>query len=151
MLHYQQSSLIDAPLAQVWEFYERPDILDLLMPPWQSAQVLRREGGLGVGAESEFLLWLGPLPVRWLARHVACDPQHHFQDVQVSGPMQSWTHDHWFVAEHGKTRLTDAIAYSPPGGRLLEPVLGRWVQGELDRLFRYRHDITQRLCADMVR
>jgi len=57
MLHYRKSTLIDAPVEVVWNFHERLDILERLTPPWQPVQVVRREGGLGVGAISEFRLF----------------------------------------------------------------------------------------------
>jgi ligand-binding SRPBCC domain-containing protein len=63
MQKFQHSSLIDAPVEVVWEFYERKDILQLLTPPWQPVQVVRREGGLDVGAISEFRLMLGSLVI----------------------------------------------------------------------------------------
>ncbi|MDB9378046.1 cyclase, partial [Nodularia sphaerocarpa CS-585A2] len=50
MLQFQHSSVINAPLEVVWKFHERPDILQLLNPPWQPVQVVRREGGLEAGA-----------------------------------------------------------------------------------------------------
>ncbi len=62
MLHYRKSTLIDAPVEVVWNFHERPDILERLTPPWQPVQVVRREGGLDVGAISEFRLFFGLPP-----------------------------------------------------------------------------------------
>ena len=49
MLNFKYSSLIDAPVETVWQFHDRPDILELLTPPWQPVKIIRREGGLGVG------------------------------------------------------------------------------------------------------
>ena len=68
-MNFTFSSQIDALVETVWAFYERPDILEILTPPWQPVQVVRREGGLGPGAISEFRLWLGPIPLTWLAYH----------------------------------------------------------------------------------
>ena len=59
MLHFKYSSVINSSVENVWQFYERPDILQLLTPPWQPVKVIRREGGLGVGAISEFQINLG--------------------------------------------------------------------------------------------
>ncbi len=146
MLHFQYSSLIDAPVAKVWQFHERPDILDLLTPPWQPVTVVRREGGLGVGAITEFRIMLLIIPVRWLAEHIECEENHFFVDTQAVGPMQSWQHRHEFVTESGKTRLTDLIAYEVPGGQLAESVLGWWVNSRLKEMFRYRHQITKEYC-----
>lgn len=146
MLHYRQSSLIDAPLEVVWGFHERPDVLQLLTPPWQPVEVIRREGGLGVGAISEFRLHVGPFPIRWIAHHTAYEALHYFVDTQVEGPFESWVHRHEFTVEDGKTRLTDAIACSPPVSTLTEPLVGGWILAQLDRLFVYRHQVTRQAC-----
>ena len=146
MLNFRYSSLIDAPVDRVWQFYERSDILQLLTPPWQPVTVVRREGGLGVGAVSEFRLSLAGIPVRWVATHIECEPGRLFVDRQTDGPMESWLHRHEFVAENGKTRLTDAIAYEIPGGWLAEFILGWWVEARLTDMFRYRHQVTQEKC-----
>ncbi|MCW6035345.1 SRPBCC family protein [Spirulina subsalsa FACHB-351] len=143
MLHFEQSSLIKAPIEQVWQFHEQPDILHQLTPPWQPVQIIRRQGGLEVGAISEFRLWLGFVPITWVARHTQCDPPHSFVDEQILGPMQSWTHHHQFTPEGKHTRLTDRIDYELPGGLLAEWLLGGWVNSRLREMFRYRHDVTQ--------
>lgn len=152
MLNFQKSVVIQAPRSQVWAFYERPDILDLLTPPWQPVRVLRREGGLGVGAVTEFELPIGPLPVRWLAVHSDCEPERLFVDVQEEGPFASWVHRHEFGdAPDGATRMTDAIALAMPGGWLTEILLGPWVLQDLERLLTYRHQVTQRECERAAR
>ena len=146
MLSFRYSSLINAPVNRVWEFHERPDILTLLTPPWQPVEVLRREGGLGVGAISEFHLWLGPIPIDWLARHTECEPYQYFVDEQVKGPMQSWVHRHQFQGENGQTRLTDSTNYELLTGTPLETILGLWVNSRLEEMFRYRHQVTKKEC-----
>lgn len=146
MLSFRYSSLINAPVNRVWEFHERPDILTLLTPPWQPVEVLRREGGLGVGAISEFRLWLGPIPIDWLARHTESEPYQYFVDEQVKGPMQSWVHRHQFQGENGQTRLTDSINYELLTRTPLETILGLWVNSRLEEMFRYRHQVTKKEC-----
>ena len=146
MLNFQYSSLIDAPVETVWQFHERPDILDLLTPPWQPVKVIRREGGLGIGAVSEFRLSLAGIPIPWISTHIECEPNRLFVDRQTEGPMESWVHRHEFILEGTKTRLTDAIAYEIPGGFLAELLLGWWVDARLRDMFRYRHEITKNHC-----
>ena len=146
MLNFKYSSLIDAPVETVWQFHARPDILQLLTPPWQPVTIVRREGGLGVGAISEFRLSLAGIPIKWIATHIKCEPNRLFVDKQTEGPMESWVHRHLFEAENDKTRLTDAIAYEIPGGWLAEFVLGWWVNARLKDMFRYRHQITKTNC-----
>jgi ligand-binding SRPBCC domain-containing protein len=146
MLNFQYSSLINAPVETVWQFHERPDILNLLTPPWQPVTIIRREGGLGVGAVSEFRLSLAGIPVPWIATHIECQPHRLFVDQQTDGPMESWIHRHEFAAVGSKTRLTDAIAYEIPGGLFAELLLGWWVDARLKDMFRYRHEITKIQC-----
>ena len=128
MLHFKHSSLIDAPVEVVWSFHESSDILQLLTPPWQPVQIIRREGGLDVGAITE------------------CEKNRLFTDRQIEGPMESWTHRHHFIEENGKTRLTDAIDFELPGGMPAELVLGWWVDLRLKDMFSYRHQVTKREC-----
>lgn len=146
MLNFRYSSLINAPVETVWQFHERPDILNLLTPPWQPVKIIRRQGGLGVGAKSEFRLSLAGIPVPWIATHIECVPNCLFVDEQTDGPMESWVHRHEFIPEEGKTRLTDAIAYEIPGGFLAELLLGWWVNARLQDMFRYRHQVTKTNC-----
>ncbi|BAZ48173.1 cyclase [Nostoc ellipsosporum NOK] len=146
MLHFTHSSIINAPLEVVWKFHERPDILQLLNPPWQPVQVVRREGGLEVGAITEFRLFLGLLPLTWLARHTEYEKYRLFTDTQISGPFEFWVHRHQFEPEDGKTKLTDAISFSLPGGETVEFLSGWLVQAQLEAMFRYRHYVTKKEC-----
>jgi ligand-binding SRPBCC domain-containing protein len=148
MLQFKHTSVINAPPEVVWRFHERTDILQMLTPPWQPVQVVRREGGLEIGAITEFRLFLGPLPLTWLARHTQCEKNRLFVDEQISGPFDSWIHRHELEPENGKTRLTDAISFSMPGGQTLELFSGWLVQAQLEAMFRYRHYVTKRECEN---
>jgi ligand-binding SRPBCC domain-containing protein len=150
MLRFQHSSLINAPVEVVWQFHERKDILDLLTPPWQPVKVICRQGGLEVGAITEFRIFLGPIPVRWLAKHIECQPYQLFTDKQVEGPMEYWVHRHEFSKKNGQTRLTDSIDYEIPGGFLTEILLGWWVESRLREMFRYRHQVTKKECEQLT-
>ncbi len=150
MPKFTYTSVINAPVETVWNFHEQPDILQKLTPPWQPVKIVRREGGLDVGAISEFLIFLGPIPVRWIARHTACEKNRLFIDEQVSGPMKNWVHRHEFVPENGQTKLTDAIEFSLPGGWLVNMLLGGFVGDRLQAMFRYRHEVTKKECESRV-
>lgn len=147
MLSFEKSSLIHAPVEEVWKFYERPDILNLLTPPWQPVDVIRREGGLGVSAESEFRIWLGPIPVQWVAVHTDCTENEKFVDVQKEGPMDFWQHQHKFIPEGNHCQLVDQIDFTLPGGEVAEMLLESWVKARLQDMFDYRHKITRQYCV----
>jgi ligand-binding SRPBCC domain-containing protein len=146
MLQFKYSSVINASVNTVWKFHERPDVLQILTPPWQPVQVIRREGGLGIGAITEFRLFLGPLPLTWLARHTGYKEYEFFIDEQISGPFDSWKHRHLFEAEGNNTRLTDDISFAMPGGETVEFVSGWLVKAQLEAMFRYRHHMTKQQC-----
>ncbi|MES1023586.1 SRPBCC family protein [Gloeocapsa sp. BRSZ] len=146
MVRFKYSSLIDAPVEVVWNFYERPDILNLLIPPWQPIQVIRHEGGLEVGATTEFNIFLGLIPLRWVTIHTEYSRYHFFTDEQREGPLEYWKHRHQFTAEDHKTLLTDDIDFSLPGGFLTDFFASWLVMMQLDQVFRYRHEVTQREC-----
>ncbi|MUL34895.1 SRPBCC family protein [Gloeocapsopsis dulcis] len=146
MVKFKYSSLINAPVEVVWNFHERPDILNLLAPPWQPIQVIRREGGLEVGAISEVKIFVGPVPLKWLAVHTEYHKYHFFTDEQREGPFEYWRHCHQFTAENHKTLLTDDIDFSLPGGFLSDFFASWLVMMQLDPIFRYRHEVTQREC-----
>lgn len=149
MLKFYRSTLINAPIEAVWQFYERPDILQLLTPPWEPVDIIRREGGLAVGAVSEFRLWLGLIPITWVAYHTECEKPYLFVDCQKIGPMKSWEHRHYFQDEKGKTRLIDEINYEIPGGIIVEFLIGWWVDSRLQEMFRYRHEVSQKYCCSL--
>jgi len=150
MLTFSCYTLIHAPVQTLWSFHERPDILQILTPPWQPVQVIRREGGLAVGAISEFQISILFVSVRWVARHVECVPPYYFCDRQIEGPMTSWLHRHEFIANGEETYLVDTIDYEIPGGWLVQWLLKNWVNARLRDMFRYRHQITQAMCEDIA-
>ncbi|BAZ06855.1 SRPBCC family protein [Calothrix sp. NIES-3974] len=149
MLQFKYSSLIDAPVEVVWKFHERPDVLKILTPPWQPVQVIRREGGLNVGAITEFRLFLGALPLTWVAKHTEWEEYRRFVDEQVSGPFEYWRHEHIFQSEGNKTRLTDAISFKMPGGDAVEFFSGWLINLQLEAMFRYRHNVTKQECESL--
>ncbi len=146
MVKFQYSSIIRAPVEEVWQFHERQDVLELLTPPWQPVKVVHRQGNLNIGATSEFLLMFGFIRVPWLARHTEYDQYKLFTDEQIKGPMKSWCHRHRFEAQGLATKLTDTIEYEIPGGWLSDFFLGWWVNSRLQEMFRYRHEVTKKYC-----
>jgi len=145
MMRFKYSTLIYAPVEVVWGFHERPDVLELLTPPWQSIQVVSHEG-IEVGAISEFRIFVGLIPLRWVAVHTEYEKYRLFTDEQKEGPFEYWSHRHQFTEVDDTTRLTDEIEFALPGGVLAEPLGGWLVSMQLDQLFRYRHEVTQREC-----
>lgn len=154
-LSFVAEQWVPFPLERVFAFFADPLNLPRLMPAWQDARIdslelhlpesagARRAAGRG----SRILLSFRPVPLspirlRWLALIDDYMTDHHFCDLQVTGPFGYWRHCHLVSAEaHGDTegtRITDVVDY-------------QWLRGSIDRaidalggrlrirqLFRYR-------------
>lgn len=135
---------VHAPLTAVAMFHQDTRALKRLTPPPVIVQIHRVEP-LAEGSVSEFTMWFGPLPIRWVAVHQNVDPLHGFTDVQRSGPLKYWAHTHTFVPVSDTiTRITEKIEFEHHAGwrglrsRALFPAPA------LTALFTYRKLVTRR-------
>ncbi len=111
------SSVVDAPLDEVFAWHERPGAIHRLTPPWQPVGVVREAKTLDGGRA---VLGL-PLGLRWGARHTDYAPPHRFVDELDSAPLSwalRWRHTHEFAEESGRTRMTDRVDTPVPGALL---------------------------------
>ena len=146
-MRFVKESVIRASPERVFAFHEQPDVLNLLLPPWERARVIQtaKISEVGTSAIIETSI-LGPIKTRWVAQHTVYDPPHVFEDVQVKGPFRSWRHRH-IVEPHAEgAMLRDEIDYEPPLGFLGRAVAPLLVQRRLQKLFDYRHEVTRRWC-----
>lgn len=120
-----RSTVIRAPLDEVFTWHTRPGALQRLTPPWQPVGVVSEASSLRDGKAVLAL----PLGLRWVAQHSDYDPPYRFVDELTSLPMR-WQHRHEFAEttlfEQPATRLTDRVRTWLPDA-LLKP------------MFRYRH------------
>ena len=136
---YEKRSVIPATLDALWAFHEDKRALARLTPPPIFVQRLRDEMTSLTSGELEFRLWFGPVPVRWVARHEPGPIATSFIDRMVSGPMQSWEHQHILREVPGGVELIDRVTYAHKPG--LAGLLTRLVFDGLPLrlLFFYRH------------
>ena len=147
-MRFVKESLIWASPERVFAFHEQPEVLVLLLPPWESARVIQSAKISEVGARAivETRI-LGPITVQWIAEHTLYEPPRMFADVQVKGPFRSWRHYH-LIEPHkdGGATLRDEVDYEPPLGflgRALAPLL---IENRLRKFFDYRHQATREWC-----
>ncbi len=108
------SSVVDAPLAEVFAWHERPGAIHRLTPPWQPIRVLTEATSLRDG---QAVLWMPP-GVRWVARHSGYDPPFRFVDELTSLPL-TWRHTHEFTSVgEDATRVTDRVDTPVPASLL---------------------------------
>ncbi|MGH3320677.1 MAG: TIGR01777 family oxidoreductase [Streptosporangiaceae bacterium] len=135
-----RKSVIDAPVEEVFAWHERPGAIERLTPPWEPITVERAAPSLEPGSKTVFRARIpGPLPLRWVAEHIAYDPPTEFRDVQVSGPFAWWEHRHGFAALDGsRTLVTDEVTYALPLARVGD-VGTALVHRRVERMLAYRH------------
>lgn len=95
----------------------------------------------------DFTLWLGPFPIRWVAR-IEDVSSAGFVDRQLRGPFRHWAHRHSFSAiDENTTAVVDEIEFSfrkHPWWGLVG--IGMWLS--LPLLFAYRGWKTRQLLED---
>lgn len=141
---FEHRSLIPAPIDRVIAFHADPAALRRLSMPPTFVQVLHDARTSLTEGEIEFNLWLGPLPLRWVARHEPGPTETSFTDRMIRGPMASWVHQHIFEPAPRGTLLIDRITYEHRPG--LAGVFTRLLFDgvPLRVLFMYRHWRTRR-------
>ncbi len=138
---------IDASAEEVFRWHAEPGALQSLIPPWERVEV-EEEGGIREGAEARLRVRLGPISLPWVARIDRCKPGRSFRDVQVRGPFARWEHEHRMVPDGpGTSWLEDRVVYELPLGALGRWFAGRMVRTRLERMFEFRHRVTEEALA----
>jgi uncharacterized protein len=129
---------------EVFRWHSRPGAFERLGPPWDKVTLDGPAARLVAGDRQVAVVSLGPLKLRWHSEITEVEAGRQFQDIQLSGPFASWEHTHTMAGERaGHSTLEDRVRYTLPLGALGEAVAGRFVRKQLQRLFAYRHRITE--------
>ena len=108
-MNYRHRFEVKAPLAAVAEFHRSSASMGAITPPPVIVRVHRAPERLAEGDEMDFTLWLGPLPLRWVAR-IEEVSETGFSDRQLRGPFARWVHRHTFVAlDESATAVLDHV------------------------------------------
>ena len=101
-MKYTHRFRVGAPIEAVADFHRSAASLKAITPPPLVMRLHAAPPQVGEGDETDFTLWMGPLPVRWIARIEDVGPDG-FVDRQVRGPFGAWTHRHTFSAVDAAT------------------------------------------------
>lgn len=144
MKEFTHRFTVHAPLARVAEFHHDTRALKRLTPPPILVKFNRVEP-LTEGSQADFTMWLGPVPVRWVAVHTDVNPRRGFVDTQAHGPFRAWQHRHTFVPiDANTTEVVDQVRAIPSSHPFWGPVSWfMWLT--LPMLFAYRSQVTRRL------
>ncbi|MCA0456264.1 MAG: SRPBCC family protein [Chloroflexi bacterium] len=147
---FKKKSVMKGSLQQLWDFHAQPNAFAKLTPPPIFIRV--RENKLKSLTEGtvDFTMWLGPIPLHWVAQHEAGPTEMSFTDRQLVGPMAYWEHQHSFRAVMDGVELTDHVTLEHKPG--LTGLFTRlFFDGiPLQIFFFYRHLRTRLALAKML-
>ena len=153
MRYFIKESRIAAPPSTVFQFHERPEALERLIPPWEPVELVEAPKSLQPGSRAVLRMGLGPFRLEWIAEHTEYVRDRLFVDRQVKGPFAFWRHRHCFEedGEGGRSSATRSST-SPRSGRSARFVADGFIRSKLERMFDFRHEATRRACepADAV-
>ncbi len=152
MAVFERSTDVPCSAAALFRYHAAPGAFGRLSPPFDAATVAVPLPALENGARAEIDVGVGPLTLRWIARHEdVVDGRSGgvcgFVDVMEAGPFSSWRHEHRFEplpstggadGPHEHCRLVDRITFQGP-------LLGSGdfvVERKLAAMFAHRHRTT---------
>lgn len=140
---FRYRTRIEAPAEEVFRWHTRPGALERLTPPWEPVEVIERTGGINNGDRVVLRMHLGPVSQTWVAEHRDYVEGRQFRDIQRQGPFAHWEHTHRFEPDGPSAcYLDDRIDYVLPFGALGSTGGSTFVRRKLERMFRYRHEVT---------
>jgi len=143
-MKFQHHFQVQASLAEVAAFHRQSASMGAITPPPVIVRVHQAPALLNNNDEMAFTLWLGPLPIRWLAR-IEEVTATGFVDRQVRGPFQQWVHRHTFRAISPTiTEVVDEIEIALTD-QWFWRIVGWGMYLNLPLLFAYRAWQTKRL------
>lgn len=150
MIHFSKRSEFPVDADALFAWHERTGAFDRLAPPWTPVRLVKHVGGIRDRAQVEVMIKVGPVPQTLKIRHEGYIHGQRFVDVMESGPFRSWRHEHLFAEGQspGRSELHDKLEIEPLGGVLGNLFARSMIEGELERVFRYRH---WRLLQDLHR
>lgn len=142
MSTFEQSSPLPVSAQEAYAWHAREGAFLRLTPPWEPVTIEKKEGTIENG-RVVLRMKFGPISKRWIANHHDGVPGHRFIDSLKEGPFKVWDHEHRFETRGSNaSQLIDHIEYRLPLEPLSRIVASTFVKHKLERMFRYRHEVT---------
>jgi ligand-binding SRPBCC domain-containing protein len=135
---------INKPLDIVFEFFSKPENLEMITPESLSFNILTPTPiKMGKGSLVDYTIRLFGIPIHWRTLISDYEPPFRFVDQQIKGPYTFWHHTHTFQQVDGGVEILDKVKYSLPMGWLGTLVHSIWVRKDLEKIFEHRKTVIQ--------
>lgn len=140
---FEKKTEIPASAEELYDWHMKPGAFESLVPPWQKVKVVEQPERMEEGARLIMKVYMGPVAIRWVARHRDFIEGRQFVDEQVKGPFAHWVHTHRFEPiDEGRCLLHDYVEYRLPLGAMGRLFGSRPIEVMLQKMFEYRHRVT---------
>ena len=135
---------INKPLEVVFEFFSKPENLEMITPKSLSFNILTPTPiKMDKGSLIDYTIRLFGIPIHWRTLISDYEPPFRFVDQQIKGPYTFWHHTHTFKLVEGGVEIIDEVKYSLPLGWLGTLAHAIWVRKDLEEIFEYRKTVIQ--------
>ena len=145
--HLYRTTMVSAPVANVWDFISTPRNLNHITPENLSFIILSEvPEKMYEGLLIQYHVNI-PLFGRWSwlteIKHIRDGKS--FVDEQRSGPYKFWYHYHEVQAFSDGTKIIDQLTYQIPLGFLGDLVNAMIIKRQLDEIFNYREGLLKKI------
>ena len=95
IMEFKREFRVNSTLEQVRKFHESSSSMAAITPVPIKIDYPHSPEVLREGDEMSFTLWMGPMPINWVAR-IENVTTIGFEDRLLSGPYKSWIHTHHY-------------------------------------------------------
>ncbi|MFK3937728.1 hypothetical protein ACI2JA_09500 [Alkalihalobacillus sp. NPDC078783] len=112
-LIYTYKTTIDAPMKQVWDFFQDPRNLAKIQR-FPKVQIKEAEEQSVEGSEINMKIGLWGVGLSWKATIETVKKPYYFVDIAEKPPFPFtyWRHTHRFTREDGKSVMTDELEFA---------------------------------------
>ena len=137
---------INRPLKEVFEFFQRPENLSRITPPWLHFKVQTPSPvPMHTGARIQYTIRVFGVTKHWTTKITSFNPPYEFVDEQEKGPYKVWHHTHRFEEQLAGTLVRDRVRYSVGWGLVGDFAHALYVRRSLDQIFDYRRQAIEKI------